>query len=68
MNEITKPEQPRTVIPAEQIQKRVREMGRQISDDYRGRDRPPAGAAGKRVHLYGRPGAGAGSPGDLPVY
>jgi len=27
----------RTVIPAEQIQKRVREMGRQISDDYRGR-------------------------------
>jgi hypoxanthine phosphoribosyltransferase len=27
----------RTLIPAEQIQKRVREMGRQISDDYRGR-------------------------------
>ena len=27
----------RTVIPAEKIQKRVREMGRQISDDYRGR-------------------------------
>jgi len=27
----------RTVIPADQIQKRVREMGRQISDDYRGR-------------------------------
>jgi hypoxanthine phosphoribosyltransferase len=26
----------RTVIPAEQIQKRVREIGRQISDDYRG--------------------------------
>jgi hypoxanthine phosphoribosyltransferase len=26
----------RTVIPAEQIQKRVREMARQISDDYRG--------------------------------
>jgi hypoxanthine phosphoribosyltransferase len=26
----------RTLIPAEQIQKRVREMGRQISDDYRG--------------------------------
>ena len=26
----------RTVISAEQIQKRVREMGRQISDDYRG--------------------------------
>jgi hypoxanthine phosphoribosyltransferase len=37
MNEVTRPEQPRTVIPAEQIQKRVREMGRQISDDYRGR-------------------------------
>jgi hypoxanthine phosphoribosyltransferase len=27
----------RTVIRAEQIQKRVREMARQISDDYRGR-------------------------------
>jgi len=27
----------RTLLPAEQIQKRVREMGRQISDDYRGR-------------------------------
>src|SRR5262249_9031153 len=27
----------RTVISAEQIQKRVKEMGRQISDDYRGR-------------------------------
>jgi hypoxanthine phosphoribosyltransferase len=26
----------RPLIPAEQIQKRVREMGRQISDDYRG--------------------------------
>lgn len=26
----------RPVIPAEQIQKRVRELGRQISDDYRG--------------------------------
>jgi hypoxanthine phosphoribosyltransferase len=26
----------RTVIPAGQIQKRVREIGRQISDDYRG--------------------------------
>ncbi len=37
MNPSVKPEQPRTVIPAEQIQKRVREMGRQISDDYRGR-------------------------------
>jgi hypoxanthine phosphoribosyltransferase len=37
MNESQKPEQLRIVIPAEQIQKRVREMGRQISDDYRGR-------------------------------
>jgi len=27
----------RVVIPAEQIQKRVREMGRQISDDYQGK-------------------------------
>jgi hypoxanthine phosphoribosyltransferase len=27
----------RTVIPTDQIQKRVREMGRQISDDYQGR-------------------------------
>ena len=27
----------RTIIPAEQIQKRVREMGRQISDDYQGK-------------------------------
>ena len=26
----------RTVIPADQIQKRVRELGRHISDDYRG--------------------------------
>jgi hypoxanthine phosphoribosyltransferase len=37
MNQTLKAEQPRTVIPEEQIQKRVREMGRQISDDYRGR-------------------------------
>ncbi|MGH9547472.1 MAG: phosphoribosyltransferase [Terriglobales bacterium] len=36
MNEISKPAPLRTVISAEQIQKRVREMGRQISDDYRG--------------------------------
>ena len=31
-----KPESLRQVIPAEQIQKRVKELGRQISDDYRG--------------------------------
>src|SRR5437773_12450201 len=37
MNQTLRQEPPRTVIPAEQIQKRVREMGRQISDDYRGR-------------------------------
>lgn len=35
---MTEPEQRlRVMIPAEQIQKRVREMGRQISDDYRGK-------------------------------
>jgi hypoxanthine phosphoribosyltransferase len=33
----SKPEALRSVISAEQIQKRVREMGRQISDDYQGR-------------------------------
>jgi hypoxanthine phosphoribosyltransferase len=37
MNPIAKPDQLRTVIPAEQIQKRVREMARQISDDYQGK-------------------------------
>jgi len=37
MNEVLKPNQPRTVIPTEQIQKRVGEMARQISDDYRGK-------------------------------
>ena len=31
------PAPPRSVISAEQIQKRVREMGHQISDDYRGK-------------------------------
>ena len=36
MNSISKSEQLRVVIPAELIQKRVREMARQISDDYRG--------------------------------
>jgi hypoxanthine phosphoribosyltransferase len=33
----SKPEVLRSVISAEQIQKRVREMGRQISDDYQGK-------------------------------
>jgi hypoxanthine phosphoribosyltransferase len=37
MNANPKPEQPRMVIPAEQIQKRVREMARQISADYQGK-------------------------------
>ena len=36
-NQSTQTGQLRLVIPAEQIQKRVRELGRQISDDYRGR-------------------------------
>src|SRR5579862_8197083 len=37
MNANPKPEQLRMVIPTEQIQKRVREMARQISDDYQGK-------------------------------
>jgi len=36
MIEATRAEQLRVVISAEQIQKRVREIARQISDDYRG--------------------------------
>ena len=36
MNANAKAEPLRVVIPAEQIQKRVREMARQISDDYQG--------------------------------
>ncbi len=36
MNQIARPVQLRVVIAAEQVQKRVREMARQISDDYRG--------------------------------
>jgi hypoxanthine phosphoribosyltransferase len=39
----SKPEALRSVISAEQIQKRVREMGRQISDDYQG----------KTIHVLG---------------
>ena len=34
MSEITRPGQLRIVIPADQIQKRVREMGRQIRKDF----------------------------------
>jgi hypoxanthine phosphoribosyltransferase len=37
MSVSSKPEVLRSVISAEQIQKRVREMGRQISDDYQGK-------------------------------
>lgn len=37
MNTPAKVDALRVVISAEQIQKRVREMGRQISDDYRGK-------------------------------
>ncbi len=37
MNQTSKPEQLRVVIPAEQIQKRVREIARQISDHYQGK-------------------------------
>jgi len=37
MSTMPKTEALRTVISAEQLQKRVREMGRQISDDYRGK-------------------------------
>src|SRR5205823_12431268 len=36
VNQTSKHEQFRIVIPAEQIQRRVREIARQISDDYRG--------------------------------
>ena len=36
MNQAARASQLRVVIPAEQVQKRVREMARQISDDYRG--------------------------------
>lgn len=37
MPESRQPVTPRVVIPGEQIQKRVREIGRQISDDYQGK-------------------------------
>ena len=37
MNANPKPEQMRMLIPTEQIQKRVREMARQISNDYQGK-------------------------------
>src|ERR1700686_1682597 len=37
MNANPKPQQFRVVIPTEQIQKRVREMARQISYDYQGK-------------------------------
>jgi hypoxanthine phosphoribosyltransferase len=37
MPDSRQPATPQIVIPAEQIQKRVREIGRQISDDYKGK-------------------------------
>jgi hypoxanthine phosphoribosyltransferase len=37
MAPMLKPGELRTVIAADQIQKRVKEMGRQISDDYKGK-------------------------------
>ena len=37
MTEATKPDKLQIIIPAEQIQKRVREMARQISHDYKGK-------------------------------
>ena len=37
MAESRQPAKARVVIPAEHIQKRVREIGRQISDDYQGK-------------------------------
>ena len=37
MTPMSKPGELRTVIAADQIQKRVKEMGRQISDDYKGK-------------------------------
>ncbi len=37
MTQTAKAEQFRTLISAEQIQKRIREMSRQISDDYKGK-------------------------------
>ena len=43
MTQTAKPEDLRVIIPAELIQKRVREMARQISDDYQG----------KTVHVLG---------------
>jgi hypoxanthine phosphoribosyltransferase len=37
MNQTAKAEQLRTIIPEDQIQKRIREMARQISADYQGK-------------------------------
>jgi hypoxanthine phosphoribosyltransferase len=37
MTQTLNPDQLRTVISADQIQKRIREMARQISDDYKGK-------------------------------
>ncbi len=37
MNTTAQPAKLRTILSADQIQKRVKEMGRQISDDYKGK-------------------------------
>ena len=58
----------RPVITTEQIQKRVKELARQISDDYKRRDHPDAGGSGERVHVSGRPGAGGRGSGRVPVH
>ena len=67
MNANPRPEQLRTVIPTQQIQKRVREMARQISNDYQGKTIHALGAARKQLYFYGRPGPSARSARDLPI-
>src|ERR1700681_3425236 len=58
----------RQVISADQIQKRVRELGRQISDDYRGETKSRVGYSEKHLLVHGRPGAGGRCPPHLLVY
>jgi hypoxanthine-guanine phosphoribosyltransferase len=49
-----KAEQLRQIISADQIQKRVKEMARQISDDFRGKTvHALARRVGKQLCLYG---------------
>ena len=58
----------RQVIAAEQIQKRVKELARHISDDYQGPDGAGACRSGERLYVYGRSCAGDGRSGGLPVH